>query len=111
MQWGVTAECSPLAEISLAGLAGFPRERLVHNSPAQDRHVARKLLGTYVADSSEMLSWLYAQAGQAKARQVGRVMVRFSLSVDICNTTSEEYHSMTAHANKTGKFGWLSGGG
>ena len=107
-QWGASAECSSLAEISLAGLAGFPRERIVYNSPAQDRHMAWKLLqegGTVVADSREMLSWLDARAGQAKARQVGRVMVRVNPSVDIRYKKSEEYHSMTEHANKTGKFG------
>jgi len=106
---GARAECASPAEVLLARLAGFPAERIVYGSPAPDLAAAWALYlagGTVVADSIEMLHALDARAAAGETPAVtARVLVRVNPSIDIRYRRSESWSDLTAHAQRTGKFG------
>lgn len=105
--WGARAECASATEIRLARLAGFASDKILYGTPAPDLAAACELFaqgGTVIADSIEFLRMLdeHLPCGRAKK---GRVLLRVNPSKPIAYQDKKDWQDLTAHAERTGKFG------
>ena len=103
---GGSVDCAALTEVQAAELAGFTLERILYNTPAPETGVAINLArrgATVIADAVELLFALDAAHRSQPLR--GRVFLRINPGVRVDYDSSADWQTLTAHAERSAKFG------